>query len=297
MGQFGFVGVGAMGEGMVRNLLSAGHAVRVYNRTRSRAEALVDDGAVAVETPADACRGAEAVLSILADDAATEAVTFGDRGVLAGLETGAVHACMATISVDMGRQLADAHGKAGQGYVSAPVFGRPPAAAAGQLFVVAAGSPTAIAACEPAFAAVGQRHFVVGEDPVAANIVKIGGNFMLAALCESLGEAFALTRTYGIDPEAFLEILTSTIFPAPVYKTYGGMVARDTYEPAGFKLPLGLKDVKLALSAAEANTVPMPLGSLVRDQFLTALARGYHEFDWAGLGRVCAEDAGLKPLG
>jgi 3-hydroxyisobutyrate dehydrogenase-like beta-hydroxyacid dehydrogenase len=126
-------------------------------------------------------------------------------------------------------------------------------------------------------------------------MVKIGGNFMLAALIETLGEAFALTRSYGIDPEVFLEVMTSTIFPAPVYHAYGGMVARDTYEPAGFRLSLGLKDVKLALSAAEDRTVPMPLGSLVRDQFLTALARGYHDFDWAGLGRVCAEDAGLPP--
>ncbi len=294
--QIGFVGVGAMGEGMVRNLLSAGHAVAVYNRTRERAEALAGDGARVVDTPAAAAEGATAVLSILADDGATEATTFGAEGILEGLPKGAVHACMATISVEQGRRLEAAHRAAGQGYVSAPVFGRPPAAAAGKLFVVAAGAPEALAACEPAFAAVGQRTFVVGDDAVMANIVKIGGNFMLASLIETLGEAFALTRSYDVDPAQFLEILTGTVFPAPVYKIYGGMVASDRYEPAGFKLPLGLKDVGLALEAAQAKTVPMPIGSLVRDRFLTALARGYHEFDWAGLGRVCAEDAGLAPL-
>jgi 3-hydroxyisobutyrate dehydrogenase-like beta-hydroxyacid dehydrogenase len=296
MNQIGFAGVGRMGEGMVRNLLKAGHSVAVYNRTRSRAEALVADGASVVDSPGEACAGASLVISILADDAATEAVTFGPDGLLDSLSPGAVHACMATISIELGERLSQSHAAAKQGYVSAPVFGRPPAAAAAQLFVVAGGAEAALAICQPAFEAMGQRTFVVGEAPSAANIVKISGNFMLASVIESLGEAFALTRSYGINPDDFLEVLTSTIFPAPVYKAYGGMVAKDRYEPAGFKLPLGLKDVGLALSAAEAKTVPMPLGSLVRDQFLTALARGYHEFDWAGLGRVCADDAGLKPL-
>jgi 3-hydroxyisobutyrate dehydrogenase-like beta-hydroxyacid dehydrogenase len=295
--QIGFVGVGAMGEGMVRNLLAAGHGVAVYNRTRERAEALAAEGAVVVDSPAASCEGAALALSILADDGATEAMSFGVGGMVEGLAKGAVHACMATISVEQGRRLEETHRAAGQGYVSAPVFGRPPAAAAGKLFVVAAGANDAVAVCQPAFEAIGQRTFVAGEDPVMANIVKIGGNFMLASLIETLGEAFALTRSYDVDPQQFLEILTGSIFPAPVYQIYGGMVASDRYEPAGFKLPLGLKDVGLALEAAQAHTVPMPIGSLCRDQFLKALARGYHEFDWAGLGRVCAEDAGLSPLG
>ncbi len=289
----GFVGIGRMGEGMVRNLLAAGHPVSVYNRSAARAEALAADGARVAASPADAAAGAPLVISILADDASTEAMTTGPEGIAAGLAPGGVHACMATISVELGRRLAAAHAEAGQGYVSAPVFGRPPAAAAGALFVVAAGPEDALGRCAPAFDAMGQRTFEVGHDPVMANIVKIGGNFMLASLIETLGEAFALTRRYDVDPDRFLEILTGTVFPAPVYKIYGEMVASDRYEPAGFKLPLGLKDVGLALEAAQARTVPMPIGSLVRDQFLTALARGYHEFDWAGLGRVCAEDAGL----
>ncbi len=296
--RIGFVGVGAMGVGMVRNLLAAGHEVWVANRSRAKAEALVADGAHVAETAAAAARDAEVVISILADDGATEAMTFGSDGILGALSPDAVHVCMATISVDLGRRLAETHAEAGVGYVSAPVFGRPPAAAAGQLFVVAAGAPASVGRCEAAFEAMGQGTFVVGDDdPAMANIVKISGNFMLASLIETLGEAFALTRSYGIDPDQFLEILTGTIFPAPVYKAYGGMVASDRYEPPGFTLRLGLKDVGLALSAAQAQTVPMPIGSLVRDRYLTAIARGYQDFDWAGLGRVCAEDAGLPVLG
>lgn len=288
-----FLGIGAMGAGMARNLLKAGHEVTAYNRTRSRAEALGADGAAVAATPAEAVAGAPLVISILADDRALEERVFGAAGALAALEPGAVHANMATISVAMGRRLAEAHAAAERGYVGAPVFGRPPVAAAGQLFIVASGAPAHLDACAPAFRAMGRETYVVGTDPVAAHTVKIGGNFMLASLIETLGEAFALARSYGIDPEQFLEVLTSSLFPAPVYQTYGGMVARDQYEPAGFKLHLGLKDVGLALAAAEAKTVPMPIASLLRDRYLTALARGYRDLDWAALGRVCAEDAGL----
>ncbi len=291
--RIGFLGVGAMGDGMARNLSKAGHKVAAFNRTRERAEALASDGVRVADTVRDACEDAELVVSVLADDRAIEEIVFGGDAFLTTLAPGAVHACMATISVAMGRRLAEAHTAAGRGYVSAPVFGRPPAAAAAKLFIVAAGEDAALSRCQPAFEAMGQRTFTVGRDPVAANIVKIGGNFMLASAIETLGEAFALTRSYGIDPEQFLEVLTQTIFPGPVYQNYGGMVARDVYEPAGFKLALGLKDVGLALSAAQSETVPMPIASVVRDRYLTALARGYQDLDWAALGRVCAEDAGL----
>jgi len=288
-----FLGIGAMGDGMARNLLQAGHELVAYNRTRSRAEALVESGAQVADTPPDALKGAEVVISILADDRALEEIVFASDAFLGALEPDAVHANMATISVAMGKRLAEAHAAARRGYVGAPVFGRPPAAAAGQLFIVASGAQGDLEACAPAFAAMGRATRVVGNDPVAAHTVKIGGNFMLASLIETLGEAFALTRSHGIDPEQFLDVLTSSLFPGPVYQTYGGMVARDQYEPAGFKLYLGLKDVGLALGAAEAKTVPMPIASLLRDRYLTALARGYRDLDWAALGRVCAEDAGL----
>jgi len=288
----GFIGIGRMAHGMVKNLLAAGHTVSVYNRTRDKAEALAGDGAIVVDSVAAAAAN-ELVISMLADDRAIEDVVFADSGFMQALPQGAVHVSMATISEAMGRRLTAAHAAADRAYVSAPVFGRPDAASAGKLFIVAAGSAAALQICAPAFDVMGQRTFIVGAEPVAANVVKITGNFMLASAIETLGEAFALARKYGIDAGELLELLTSTLFSAPVYKNYGAMIAEQRYEPAGFKLNLGLKDISLALEAAGKMSVPMPIASVVRDQCLTGIARGYEDLDWAALGRVCADDAGL----
>lgn len=288
----GFIGIGRMAHGMVKNLLAAGHTVSVYNRTRDKAEALAGDGAIVVDSVAAAAAN-ELVISMLADDRAIEDVVFADSGFMQALPQGAVHVSMATISEAMGRRLTAAHAAADRAYVSAPVFGRPDAASAGKLFIVAAGSAAALQICAPAFDVMGQRTFIVGAEPVAANVVKITGNFMLVSAIETLGEAFALARKYDIDAGELLELLTSTLFSAPVYKNYGAMIAEQRYEPAGFKLNLGLKDISLALEAAGKMSVPMPIASVVRDQCLTGIARGYEDLDWAALGRVCADDAGL----
>lgn len=288
--QIGFVGTGAMGRGMVRNLLKAGHSVAVWNRTRLAAEELVSDGA----RIADACECAaqEIVISMLADDRAVEDVVFAP-GFIPALKPGAIHVSMATISVALADRLTAAHAAVDCEYVSAPVFGRPPAAAAAQLFILAAGSAVALARLDPIFAALGQRTFVLGSEPSKANVVKVSGNFMLASMIETLAEAFALVRKYGIAPDQFLEVLTNSVFPAPVYKMYGGLIASDTYEPPGFKLSLGLKDVRLAQAAADAAMVPMPLAGLLHDHYMTAIAHGYGDFDWAGIARLSFDAAGL----
>jgi len=291
--QVGFVGIGAMGLGMVRNLLKAGHTVTVWNRSPDKAAELVAEGAHRAESAA-ACAGQDVVISMLADDAAVEAVVLAPD-FLNALGADTVHVGMATISVALAERLTELHRVRGRAYLSAPVFGRPPAAAAAQLFIVAAGDAATLTRCEPLFRAMGQRTFVVGEHPSAANLVKVSGNFMLASMIEALGEAFALVRKHGLDPNQFLEVLTNTIFPAPVYKMYGGLVANDQYEPAGFKLRLGLKDVRLAQAAADQAMVPMPLAGLLHDQYMTAIARGYGDFDWAGIARLNAEAAGLPP--
>ena len=288
----GFIGLGSMGAGMAENLLKAGHTVTVYNRTRSRAEALAAKGAQLAPTPAEACRG-DAVLTMVADDAALEAVTMGANGILASLQPGAVHVSMSTISVALSARLEEAHTRAGSIYIAAPVFGRPEAAAAAKLFVVAAGPAAAIQRCQPLFDAMGQKTYVIGEGATAANVVKLSGNFMLAAAVESLGEALALVRKHGLDPAQFLELITGSIFTAPAYKTYGSIIVREAYQPAGFKMPLALKDVRLMLAAGEAAGVPLPLASLVRDHAIAAIARGYGEWDWSALGKIAAENAGL----
>ena len=293
--QIGFIGIGAMGAGMVRNLLKAGHRVTVWNRSAEPANELRADGASVAANPTAATVGAALVISMLADDRAVEEVIFAP-GFIASLDPNAVHVSMATISVALAERLDEAHRAANRRYVSAPVFGRPPAAAAAQLFIVAAGDPAALAQCQAAFEVMGQKIFVVGTQPAAANVVKISGNFMLASMIETLGEAFALVRKHGIAPEQFLDVITNSIFPAPVYKNYGAMIANDNFEPAGFKLTLGLKDVRLAQAAADAAMVPMPIAGVVHDQYMTAIARGYGHFDWAGIARLSAEAAGLPPL-
>jgi 3-hydroxyisobutyrate dehydrogenase-like beta-hydroxyacid dehydrogenase len=288
----GFIGLGQMGSAIALNLVKAGHRVVVYNRTRAKAEALASQGAEVAESVADACRR-PVVITMLADDSAVEAAFFGNGNGLSTLDQGAVHVSMSTISVALSDRLAEAHRSAGHSYVAAPVFGRPEAAVAAKLFVVAAGPDAELARCQPLFDAVGQRTFIVGDKPSSANLVKLSGNFLLAAMIECLGEAFALTRKGGIEPHLYLEILTSTLFSAPAYKTYGTIIANQQYEPAGFKMSLGLKDIRLALAAADALTTPMPVASLVHDQFLSGVATGAGDSDWSALARLAAVNAGL----
>jgi len=289
----GFIGLGAMGSGMARNLIKAGHNVTVYNRTRSRADELKPDGAIVADTAAQAASGAEAVFTMLADDHALEEITFGAGKLLESLPAGSVHLSASTISVRLSRRLTAAHRERGQHYLAAPVFGRPDAAAAAKLFVVAAGPQFQIERCQPLFSAIGQRTFVAGAKPPMANVVKLAGNFLITTIIEGLAESFALARKSEVDPGQMLEILTGSLFPAPIYKNYGAMVAHEKFEPVGFKLKLGAKDNRLVLSAAEEASVPMPIASLVRDQFLAAMAQGMAEDDWAAVSKVVYKNAGL----
>ncbi|MFN6547756.1 NAD(P)-dependent oxidoreductase [Mycolicibacterium nivoides] len=289
--KIGFIGLGNMGAAMAANLLKAGHVVTAYNRSPDKATALAAQGARPAASVADACQG-DVVVTMLANDDAVRAVTFGDDGILASLSEGAVHVSSSTVSTALAERLTEAHATAGQGFVAAPVFGRPEAAAAAKLFVVAAGAPATVEKVSPVFDAIGQRTFILGEDPQAANLVKISGNFLIASVIESLGEAMALVSKAGVDKQQYLELLTSTLFDAPVYRTYGGLLAREEFTPAGFAATLGLKDVKLALSAGEELQVPLPVASLLRDRFLTLLATGGAELDWSAVGALSAWEAG-----
>lgn len=287
------IGLGRMGTGIAKSLLRAGHRVTVFNRTKEKAEALRGDGAIVAESVADACR-VGMVLTMVADDAALQGFAYGSGGILSSLAPGSVHVSLGTISVALSDQLAADHAKAGQGYLAVPVFGRPEAAEAGRLAIVAAGSDSLIQKCRPLFEAMGPRLFVVGEKPSLANVVKLSGNFLIATVLESLSETMAFARKSGVDPAALLDFLTSTLFTAPLYKTYGGLIVEGKHEPAGFLLPLGLKDIRLVMQAAEAANVPMPIASVVRDRFITAMARGNQAKDWSVIGRVAAEDAGIE---
>jgi 3-hydroxyisobutyrate dehydrogenase-like beta-hydroxyacid dehydrogenase len=288
----GFIGLGNMGRGMAANLIGAGHRVTVYNRSPGKADALVERGAIAASTVAEACTG-EVVFTMLADDHAVEAVVFGEHGILAALAPDATHVSSSTVSVALSERLAGAHAQAGQRYAAAPVFGRPEAAAAAKLFVIAAGEPQVLQALSSLFDAIGQRTFVVSEQPYTANLVKLSGNFLIASVIESVSEAVTLVAKAGVDRQQYVDILTSTLFAATVYQTYGGLIARREFEPAGFAAQLGLKDVRLALAAAEQLQVPLPVASLLRDRFLTLVATGGGHLDWSALATLADRDAGL----
>jgi len=289
-----FLGLGNMGSHMAGHLHHAGHDVTVWNRTLSKADGLRGQGAKVGKSTGETVKDADAVITMLADDHAVESAVLHSGGVLDHLPRGAVHISMSTISVALSQKLAAEHGKRGQQYIAAPVFGRPEAAEAGKLFVVAAGDKSAVERCKPLLEVLGQRVFVIGDKPEMANVVKLSGNFLIASVIESLGEAIALTRKYGIDAHAYVEFLTNSLFAAPVYKTYGGIIAEEKYQPAGFKLRLGLKDVRLALAAAEAVDAPLPFASVVRDHMLTAIGRGMEEMDWSSTAKLAAENAGLR---
>ncbi|MGO9123059.1 MAG: NAD(P)-dependent oxidoreductase [Desulfomonilaceae bacterium] len=291
--RIGFIGLGSMGSPIASNLIKAQHALTVYNRTRSRAEELQPLGAKTAENPSEAASVAEALITMLSDDRAVEEVVFTHGKAIEALPAGAVHISMSTISVALSRRLEAAHREKGHHYVAATVFGRPDAAAAAKLFVVAAGPPAQIELCQPIFDAIGQKTFIVGENAPAANVVKLAGNFLITTVIESLAEAFALIRKNGLDPNAFLEVLTGSLFTAPVYRIYGSILASEKFEPAGFKLPLGFKDNRLLVAAAEESAVPMPMASLIHDRFLAALAQGLGEADWSAIARISYGNAGL----
>ena len=291
--KIGFIGLGNMGAGMAASLLKAGHEVAVYNRTASKAEALVRLGAKAQGSVAAVC-AADVVITMLADDDALESIVFGKAGVLASLRKGAAHISSSTISVALSKRIAAAHAGAGQHYLAAPVFGRPDAAASAKLFVVVGGPAEQVAAYMPLFEVMGQKTFVMSSKPEDANLVKLSGNFLIAVVIESLGEALALIGKGGLDQQQYLDLLTSTLFDAPVYKTYGRLIVERRFQPAGFAAPLGQKDIRLTLAAADTLKVPLPLASLIRDRFLTLLAHGGEALDWSAIGQLAAQDAGLE---
>jgi len=231
---------------------------------------------------------------MLADDHALEEVMFSPDGIAGGLPAGGLHVGMSTISVALSRRLAEAHRERKQHYISAPVFGRPEAAAAAKLFVVAAGDQEQIERASALFSVLGQKMFITGKDPELANVVKLTGNFLITTVLEGLAESFALARKSGVEPAKLLEILTGSPFGAPIYQTYGSMIAAGKFEPVGFKLPLGLKDNRLLLEAAEEAAVPMPMASLVRDRFIAAIAQGLGDADWSAIALLAMRSAGIE---
>jgi len=291
--KIGFIGLGQMGAAIAANLVGARHDVAVWNRSADKAQPLTRAGATLAATPKAAAMGREVVFTMLADDTVLEAVLEGDQGVYAGLDAGALHVSMSTIAVATADRIAAAHGARGQRFLCAPVFGRPAAAAAAKLFVVAAGDPDDLQAATPLFSAISQRVFYLGKTPSAASLVKLCGNFMILSSIEALGEAMALAEKGGIDRQQLLEVMTGTLFDAPVFRTYGAILAEGKFKPAGFAAPLGLKDMRLVGQSAETLAVPMPLLSLLRDHLLQVIAQEGRDVDWSAIAQAIKRNAGL----
>jgi 3-hydroxyisobutyrate dehydrogenase-like beta-hydroxyacid dehydrogenase len=287
-----FIGLGKMGFPMAANLLAAGHRLTVYNRTRSRADELATRGAIVADALED-CSHSSVVITMLSDDNALQELLFSNNNFLDALLPNTVHLCMSTISVALSEKLAEVHASARQIYVAAPVFGRPEAAASRRLFIVAAGPKNGIEICSPLFEALAKKTFVLGPTAPHANLVKLANNFLIFAMIESLGEAVAFARKTGLDPNEFINIITETVFDSGVYRVFGPMIAQAKHEPVAFPLSLVLKDLRLALLAAEHASVPMPFANVIRDHLLSAIARGYQNLDETALSRISAENAGL----
>lgn len=287
--RLGFLGLGQMGAGIAANLLKAGHEVHVWNRSPARAEPLLAKGAVLAATPRDAAAGADAVFTMLADDDALTTVLEGPDGVLAALPAGALHISNSTISVAAAERVAGLHADRGQRFVSAPVFGRPAVAEAGQLWIVAAGAPDALDAAQPMFDVIGRTVFRVGEAPSAANLVKLAGNFMIMSTVEAYGEAMALAERGGVARAQMLEVLAGTLFDGTIHKIYGPPIAEQRYRPAGFAAPLGLKDMRLAGQAAETLGQPMPLLDLLKLHLAETVATEGADIDVTGMAATIAK--------
>lgn len=290
--KIGFAGLGGMGSAMAANLLQSGYGVKVWNRSPQAAQPLVSAGAVQARQPEELAE-VDVLITMLANDTATEQVVV-ESGLLQQLRAGAIHINMATVSVALAKRLALLHAERNVGYIAAPVLGRVDVAAAGKLNILAAGDPLLLAKVQPLFEVLGQQTWHFGDQPEQANIVKIAANFTLASAIEAMAEGSALVRNYGVSGADYLHMLTSTLFASPAYKGYGGLIAEEKFEPAGFKLSLGMKDVGLALEAGANSHTPMPFASVLKDNFLDAVAQGDADLDWSALAKVAARRAGLK---
>jgi 3-hydroxyisobutyrate dehydrogenase-like beta-hydroxyacid dehydrogenase len=287
----GFIGLGQMGEAIARRLLTK-HQLTVWNRTAAKADRLVAEGA-RLAPSVDAALKGEIAFSMLPDDGSIEETLLAS-GAFDHARKGIIHVCLSTISVAFARRLATHHMERGQRFVSAPVFGRPNVAAAGQLTIVAAGDSGALATLQPLFETFGKKTWTVGAEPEKANVIKLANNFMLAAAIESMSEAASLADAYGISAAQLFEITNGDLFACTAYRGYGQIIADRAFEPAGFAVALGAKDLRLSLAAAEAADVPMPFASVVRDKFIEAKAMGLGAKDWSVLSDVARARAGRR---
>jgi len=288
----GFIGLGNMGEPIAANLMAAGHALRIYNRTASKAAPLVAKGATLAKNPAAVASPGGVVFTMVADDRTIDELCLSPGSFVEKLGPGGIHVSLSTIAPATARRLAEHHAKHKVDYVASPVFGRPEAAAARKLWACTSGHAPPKARVRPLLEAIGQGIFDFGEDPGAANVVKLCGNFLVASTVEALAEMMVLAEKNGLSKKAVADMIGNF---SPMHAGYANLIAEGKFEPAGFRLALGLKDINLILQTARESTTPLPLGSLLHDHWLSAMAKGRGDLDWSAVALGLAEDAGLTP--
>ena len=277
----GFIGLGAMGRAMAKNLAAAGHTVRAWNRSGGSVE-----GVSMVENPVSALQD-DVVITMLSDDDAIRGVIL-DPVLLDRARPGLVHIVSSTISVAFAQDLVAAHAKAGVGYVAAPVLGRPDAAASAALNILAAGAEDALATARPIFEVIGKQVWDMGNDPPTANAAKIACNMMITMAIEAMAEAVVLTEANGLVRERFFDLILGTLFGSRSYQTYSGNIVREEYR-AGFKATLGLKDLRLAREAAAGAARALPMLDAVHGRMRDAVEAGWGDQDWSAIARFTLE--------
>ncbi|HEY0666510.1 MAG TPA: NAD(P)-dependent oxidoreductase [Gallionella sp.] len=289
----GFIGLGKMGEPMARNLLRAGYKLRVYNRTSAKAQSLASEGAEVVATLQDVVETGGIVVSMVANDHALEEVVLGENGIGTKLGAGGIHISMSTVSPQIAQKMVSYYQKQGTAYLAAPVFGRPEAAAERKLWICSAGDGWAKNRARPILEALGQQIFDFGEKPDTANVVKLAGNFLIGSAIESMAEAFTFAEKNGVSREQVSDVFSQTFLACPIYQNYGKVIAAQEYQPAGFRVSLGLKDISLLNSVAATSLTPMPIANLLNERLLSAMSKGRADMDWTALAIGASEDAGL----
>lgn len=278
----GFIGIGQMGAAMVANWLAEGYSVRVYNRTPEKTEPLVKLGAVRVDTPADAVPPSGILMTCVSDDAALQGL-FADGSIFRRLGRQGIHVSMSTISPKTAAELASRHRAEGGTYLACPVMGRPDTVAAKRQTFYMSGPPAAREAVKPVLQCISRRVLELGDAPEAAHTAKLASNFLIAAVVESLGEAFAFVEKSGLPAETFFETITEFLFDCFIYKGYGKHLLSGEHREPLFRLALGAKDMSLVAQTAAETRTPMPLLSLIRDRYLASLAQGRGDWDWTAI--------------
>lgn len=284
-----FIGLGNMGSHMAFNLLKQGVELAIYNRSKEKTTSLVEAGAKLLNHPSDAFKYAPIAFSMVANDQALEAITEGPNGLLENAHPDCIHVSSSTVAPATSHKLMLQHQEKGVQFIAAPVFGRPDAAARQELWICMAGNEAAKKKALPLLNMMGKKVYDFGDEPEAANAVKLAGNFMILSVIEMLGEAFAFVQKNDVKPEQLHAFIIETLFPSPVFLNYGKLIMQQKFSPAGFKLALGSKDINLFLNTAKSLDLSSPFAQELHKLLLISLDKGREEMDWSAISLLAEE--------